>query len=149
MNNKRILLLLVVLFYSSASCVFKQTETYENEVSEREKAEIITKKFYRLIEDGKNDEITNLFTINFFENSSKEDFKKFLLKKDKSFGKLNKIVLKDWKTKRSVGVENNSDYLLIYIVNYKNIISEEKISLVEEKGKIKIYSYDIKEVGTP
>ncbi len=140
-------LLFILILHSS--CMLKKEDVYENEESEREKAEIVTNQFYELLKDNKIDESMNLFSSSFFENSSKESFKKFLIEKDKKFGTLEKITIKDWKTKRTVGINNhNNEYLIIYIVNYKNNIVEETITLIEEEDKVKIFGYNIKELKT-
>lgn len=140
MNRIVFLSILCFLFFG---CNFNANISYENEELEKVNAESVVAMFYFHIERNEFKKVLELFSSSFYKISSKEDLENFLTNKKNELGDFESYTLKDWQTHRTEGTNPISEYVLVYEVKYFSKTITEKISLIKEKGKIKICGYDV------
>ena len=140
---KKIIIFLVFTSVLLTSCNFNANASYENETKEKENAESVSALLY--YNTGKNNfnEAINLFSDSIYDASKKDALKQFLEEKKQTLGEFKDYSLVDWKTIRVTGTNPKTEYLLIYNVIYANYNAKESISLIKEKGKVKIVGYNV------
>lgn len=138
-------IIVIVVSFLCVECSFNGT--YVDEASEKIKAEKITEKLYRSIDkkDYKNAE--KLFSESFFKVTNRQMLNDIFIKTNSDLGKYKTKKLIDWKTKRIVGDNPSSEYLLVYDVSYKSFKAKETIHLLKEGQEIKIIGYNVNSEG--
>jgi hypothetical protein len=141
-NLKFIALFLGILFLSS--CNFSANVNFKDEKVEKDNAESTATLFYSAVRDSKIDAALELFRDSIYKKSGeKEKLKLFLIQKEEKLKNFKDYSLKEWKTSRAIGTDSKSQYLLVYNVKYDNCETTETMILVNEKGKVKIWNYNV------
>ena len=107
---------------------------------EIKQGEVIVNKFYNKIEQKNYIGMDSLISFRFYQNTPYNDFKTFLNKKDKEFGKIKKKTLRKSKI---IKMPTSDTLHLGYEVNYTNTSTKESFTLIKEDKDFKILKYYI------
>lgn len=139
--NKTVRKIIIFLALILCSCNFSVNSVQTNKESDKEQAEAVAAKLYWHTLNNEFDKIPELFGATFYKENKKEDLVDFLLKKKEVQGNFIEFNLKDWSTKLVSGTNPLSEYILVYEVKYEKKTVIEKISMIQEKNRIKIVGY--------
>ncbi|MBO9583464.1 MAG: hypothetical protein J7574_04825 [Flavobacterium sp.] len=142
MRSFKLIIAVGIIFLSS--CNFNANVNFKDEREEKNNAESTAALFYSAISSNKIETAIELFSDSLYKNSvEKEKLKLFLIQKKEKVGDFKDYNLKEWKTARAIGTDSRREYLLIYNVKYDRLETIETIILVNEKGKVKIWNYNV------
>lgn len=132
---------LILLSISLFSCV---NSIYENRVSDKEEAEIITNQFFDYLKKSDYEKVSELMSPRFFEASPKEKLIEVLKNSDSKLGLVKDYEVIEWKTSVIEGKKKSATYVFLYNVNFANAKGKIKVSLEKnEKDKIQIIGYNV------
>jgi len=127
-----------------SSCNFSANVNFKDEKVEKDNAESTAALFYSAIGGKKIENTLGLFSDSIYKNQAeREKLKLFLVHKEKKLGDFKDYSLKEWKTARAIGTDSKTQYLLVYDVKYTSAETTETMILVNEKGKVKIWRYNV------
>lgn len=136
-------LIMILVFYS---CDFNVKVQEKNNRFDKEQAENVGALFYYHTANKNYDSILKLMGDNFYKISSQKELKDFLIDKEKKYGNFKDTNLRHWETNNVKGAQSKTEYLLVYDVSYENHKTIEKISLIKEGEKVKIFGYHIDDI---
>lgn len=143
--KKNVLFLTILILF--ISCNFNANFSSENEESDKSEALSIAGFFYLHMANKSHDSILNLMSNEFYKVTSKDEFIKFLKNKDSLLGDYKDMKLLSCKTLRVSGTNPKTEYYLIFKIRYSRRQVEENISMINEKGLVKIIGYSINTVN--
>lgn len=137
----------ILLFVSAIMESCHLNSTYYNRASEKQEGEKVVAQFYESVKSKNFKETYKLFDRRFFEVT---DTQKLNDMYDVSFEKLGNVLSYDigrWETDATVGTDAKTNYRFLCDVKRTNFASQETITLVKEKGEIKIIGYHLNSDG--
>lgn len=140
----RLLLFLVVPFFIACNSNTKKGGLRQDERA----AEAVGGWLYYYSMNKNYDSIYNLMGKSYFDKSTKEQLKTYLMDKEQKLGEIRTFEIKDWKKNTSTAEDNaHALYVLKYDVEYANGKSEETLYLSKEGKELKITDYEVSSSG--
>jgi hypothetical protein len=136
-------LIIIAVFYS---CDFNVKVEEKNSRFDKVQAENVGALFYYHTANKNYDSILKLMGENFYKISSQEELKDFLIDKEKKYGAFKDTNLKHWESNTIKDGQSKTEYLLVYEVSYEKYKTIEKLSLIKEGEKVKIFGYHIDDI---
>lgn len=144
---KKVVLTIIVIVVSFICVECSFNGTYVDEVSEKIKAEKITEKLYGYIDKKNYKNAEKLFSESFFKVTNRQMLNDIFIKTNNDLVEYISNKLIDWKTKRIIGNNPSTEYLLVYDISYKSFKAKETINLLKEGQEIKIIGYNVNSEG--
>ncbi len=129
------------------SCNFNVNVKHENEQSEKAAIESIGAVLYQKTIAKQPDSIIGMFSDSFFKTADEKSLRAFLSAKDSKLGNLEDFSLEHMESQRVSGTDSKNEALLVYKTKYSRFDALEKISLVKEGDKWKIFGYHVDSDG--
>lgn len=134
--------IILIVFFCLFSCTFNETQ--KNKEKDKKEAEKITSLFFSKLKSGKEEDISKLFSDNFFKITPKDDLKKIIKTANSEAGIIRSYSLFGWESTVTTGGNAHSEYLLTYYVKRNKMNTLETFSMEKVGEEIKINGYDIK-----
>ena len=139
-----------IFFVFSISLIFvscRFNSSYINREEDKRDAEQAIAQFYELLKNQDYKGTYRLFDKRFFEVTDTQKLNEIY---DISFEKLGDVEsynIEKWETQAIVGTDPKTNYVFLLNVRRSDFASKETITLLKEKGEIKIMGYHVNSDG--
>lgn len=143
--NKSLVFFVITICLFVSSCRFNSS--YNNRESDKQDGEKVIVEFYELLKNKDYKQTYTFFDKRFFEVTDTQKLNEIY---DISFEKLGDVESYDiekWETQAIVGTDPKTNYVFLLNVRRSDFASKETITLLKEKGEIKIISYHVNSDG--
>jgi hypothetical protein len=137
----RFVFVMVMLVIFITGCSFNASNLNEEFV--KDEAEKVTGLFYENLEQNDYDAVGELFSEKFYKITPRDSFGVFLKKLKNDLGNYKSKTLTQWSSRRVTGTNPVTECVLVYSVKHDKFDAVEKITVIEENNRMKIFGYHV------